>query len=281
MTSLKRLIFSMMAVFLAAGAGVAVAQTTPAAPPPAPPAAVSPAESSSVVDSGYVLGTGDMIEVSVLGRPEFTTRARVRADGTIALPFIGDVNATDQTTLEFGDAVTERLRSGGYYADPIVSVEIASYASRYVVVLGAVGQSGLQPVDRAYRVSEIIARAGGISPNGADYVVVTRATGEELRLPFEQLAMGGDSEDPVVNPGDKIYVPDAEVFYIYGQISAPGVYPLADEMSLRKALARAGGLTPSGSDGRVRVFREGVRTNMELEDEVLPGDVVVVGERLF
>lgn len=278
MTYLKRFFLPLLAALLVSNGALVAAQT----PPPAP-AATQPAApvADNLVDEGYVLGTGDLIEVSVLGQPEFTTRARVRADGTIALPFIGDIAAQNMTTLAFGEVVASQLRSGGYYAKPIVTVEIASYASRYVVVLGAVGSPGLQPVDRAYRVSEVIARAGGIGPAGADYVIVTRESGEELKLPFERLARGGDSEDPVVNPGDKIYVPNAETFYIYGQISAPGVYPLTEDMSVRKALARAGGLTPSGSESRVRVFRDGVRTKMELEDEVQPGDVIVIGERLF
>jgi len=280
---MKRLLLPLLAALLAANAALVSAQTPPAPPAAAQQAAPQPAAPApeSLVDEGYVLGTGDMIEVSVLGQPEFTTRSRVRADGTIALPFIGDISAEGKTTLEFGDMVAAQLRSGGYYSKPIVTVDIASYASRYVIVLGAVGSPGLQPVDRAYRVSEIIARAGGIGPAGADYVLVTRENGEELKLPFERLARGGDSEDPVVNPGDKIYVPDAESFYIYGQIAAPGVYPLTDDMSVRKALARAGGLTPSGSESRVRVFRDGVRTKMELEDDVQPGDVIVIGERLF
>lgn len=241
-----------------------------AAPPPQP------------ADSGYVIGSDDMIEVSVLGAPDFTTRARVRADGTIALPYLGSVNVTGHTALSLGQALASRLRAQGIYANPVMNVEIVSFASRYVILLGEVASPGLQPVDRAYRVSEIIARAGGLRETGADFVIVTRTNGTELKLPFEKLATGGEKDDPLIQPGDKIFVPKAQTYYIYGQITSPGVYPIrGNDMTLRKAIASGGGLTSMGSERRIKVFHEGREKKMTMDELVQPGDVIVVGERLF
>lgn len=235
----------------------------------------------AVTDTGYVLGPGDVVEVSVLGQAEFTTRGRVRADGTIVLPFVGSTQVSGDTSVSFAKKVGASLKAGGFYSTPIVNVEIASYASRYVIVLGAIAQPGLQPVDREYRVSEIIARAGGIRADGAEYVIVRRATGEELRLPFEKLATGANSDDPFVAPGDKVYVPAAETYFVYGQINAPGVYPVRDQMTIRKAIARGGGLTALGSEKKMTVFREGKKQRLGMEEIIKPGDVIVVGERTF
>ncbi len=235
----------------------------------------------AVTDTGYVLGPGDVIEVSVLGQNEFTTRSRVRADGTIVLPFIGSTAVSGNTSVSFAQKVGGSLKSGGFYASPIVNVEIASYASRYVIVLGAVGTPGLQPVDRAYRVSEIIARSGGIRADGAEFVSLTRETGEKLNLDFAKLATGTNGDDPFVNPGDKVYVPQAETFFISGQINAPGEYAVRRQMTLRKALARAGGLTQLGSAKRIKVFRDGKEQSLPLETDVKSGDAIVVGQRAF
>jgi polysaccharide export outer membrane protein len=229
----------------------------------------------------YILGPGDVVEVDVLGQSEFKTRARVRSDGTIALPFLGNVATQGSSPTAFAQQVASSLAAGGYYINPIVSVEVVSYASRYVIVLGAVSSPGLQPVDREYRISEILARAGGIAGTGADYVILTRADGIEQRLNFEQIATGTGTEDPMVSPGDKIYVPLADQFFIYGQVNAPGAYALKDDMTLRKAIARSGGLSPSGSDRRVSVFRNGEKTKLELDEVVQAGDVIVIGERFF
>ena len=254
----------------AMGTPLVVAQT-PAAPAAAP----------AKTDNGYILGPDDVIEVSVLGQPEFTTRSRIRADGSIVLPYIGSTPVTGDTPITFARRVTNALKVGGYYSNPIVSVEVAGYASRYVIVLGAVAQPGLQPVDRGYRVSEIIARAGGMRADGADYVVVRRDKGGELKLPFEKLATGTLEDDPFVSPGDKVYVPAAETYYVSGQINRPGVYPIKEKMTLRKALALGGGVSLTASEKRVSVIRDGKKLPLELDAPILPGDVIVVPQRSF
>jgi polysaccharide export outer membrane protein len=230
----------------------------------------------------YVLGPGDVVEVDVLGRSDFKTRTRIRSDGTIVLPFIGVVRASSLSAQELSNQIAAALRSGGIFADPIVSVEIVSYASQYVTVLGAVTSPGLVPVDRAYRVSEILARVGGKRQGGADYVVLRPTEGAEQKLMIEQLATGGPEQDPIVPPGAKLFIPEAEQFFIYGQVNTPGAYPLMSEMTLRQALARGGGLSLTGTQRRIKLFRgkEQVRVT-DLDMAIQPGDVIRVGERLF
>ena len=257
---------------------IPVKAVTPAPETPKPEA---PKADANKTDSGYVLGADDVIEVSVLGQPEFTTRARVRTDGSIVLPYVGSTVVAGDTPITLAKRVSGVLKAGGYYSNPIVSVEIAGFASRYVTVLGAVAQPGLQPVDRPYRVSEIIARAGGIRADGAEFVVVRRDKGAEMKLPFEKLATGGNDDDPFVQPGDKVYVPEAETYYIYGQINAPGVYPIKSQLTLRKAIARGGGLGAAGSEKKISVYRDGKKAALALDEAIKPGDVVVVGQRAF
>ncbi|MEN9289525.1 MAG: hypothetical protein RL317_1148 [Pseudomonadota bacterium] len=243
--------------------------------------AAGPVQPDVTANQGYMLGPEDVIEVSVVGQPEFTTKAKVEADGSIALPFIGKQQVAGQTPLGLSAAITSRLTAGGFYTNPIAAVNILSYASRYVIVLGEVAQPGLQPVNRSYRVSEIIARAGGIKATGASHIILRRADGSDWKLDFRQIATGSDAQDPVVFPGDKLFVPQAETFYIYGQVNAPGTFALQDDMTVRMALARAGGLTALGSQKRVQVYRQGKASKVPLETLVRPGDVIVVGERMF
>lgn len=285
-----RLTFGLFLGALAAAAGAQAPAPGPALPPgiqsqiqtPAPQAAPAPpTKAEQDLAAGYVLGPDDVVEITVLGQPEFATRARIKSNGTIQLPFIGEQKISGETALTLAPKIAEKLRSGGYYSKPVVNVEVSGFASRYVTLLGAIAQPGLQPVDRSYRLSEIIARAGGIRETGADYVTVTRADGQQKDYPFERLAAGGPNDDPEVNPGDKIYVPEAELFYIYGQVNAPGVYPLRADMTVRKAIARGGGFTAAGSAKRIKLFRNGQETKVDLDMVIKPGDVFVVGERLF
>lgn len=250
----------------------------------AAPAASQPAPSTGVTEgasSGYVLGRDDVVEVGLLGRTDFGGRARVQADGTIQLPFIGKVQAAEKTTSDLSETVRKALQTGGFFADPVVTVEVVGYASRYVTVLGAVGSPGLVPINRPYRLSEILARVGGVRDGAADYLIVTSASGEEKRLLIRELAAGDLSRDPYVTPGDKLYSPQAETFYIYGQVNGPGAYPIQTGMTVRMALAKAGGLTQQGSDKKVTATRAGKKVKLNLAEDVKAGDVIVVGERLF
>ena len=244
-------------------------------------------EQAPPLAEGYILGSGDVVEVSVVGREEYKARVQVQVDGTVQLPFIRSVPAANLTTAQLQREVESRLKAGGYYTDPVVSVIVAGYASRYVVVLGQVGTPGLLPIDRNYRLSEVVARVGGISPGGSETVVLTRQDGTQMKVTLEQMATGGASGDPYVAAGDKIFVDRASEgerpsFCIYGEVNSAGCFPLGEDMSLRMALARAGGLTKLGSEKKVEVYRDGEEiAKQSLSAMVLPGDVIKVGERFF
>ena len=263
-----------LAVSLAVPTRPAAAQTAGAQNAPASSGAV-------MLNDGYVIGVGDVVEIAVLGREEFKPRVQVQVDGTVQLPYLHSVMATNLTVIQLRERVAKLLRDGGYYVDPVVSVTVVSYASRYVTVLGEFATPGLVPVDRAYRVSEILARAGGARPTAGDELVLRRTTGEEVILPIELLSRGGPSDDPLVQPGDKLFIGAAPNFYIYGQVNAPGAYRIERGMTLRMALARGGGLTERGSTSRLSVFRNGKQIKATLDAAVNAGDTVVIGERFF
>jgi polysaccharide export outer membrane protein len=263
---------------LAMAAVPAAAQTAT----PAPTQAAAPAPAAPVtLNDGYVMGVGDVVEIAVLGREEFKPRVQIQVDGTVQLPYLHSVMASNLTVIQLRERVAKLLRDGGYYVDPVVSVTVVSFASRYVTVLGEFAAPGLVPVDRAYRVSEILARAGGAKPSASDELVLRRNTGEEIILPIELLSRGGPADDPMVQPGDKLFIGSAPNFYIYGQVNAPGAYRVERGMTLRMALARGGGLTERGSTNRLSVFRNGKQVRVTLDAVLQGGDTVVVGERFF
>lgn len=253
------------------------AQVAPAAAPVAAQAA--PAAAST---DGYQIGPEDVVEVDVLGQQDFRSRVKVKSDGTIPLPYIGNVQAAGYTAITLAQVVYSRLKTAGIFAEPVVNVEVVSYASRYIIALGELSAPGLVPVDRAYRLSEILARVGGIKPTGTTYVILTRQGQPEMKLTFDNLAKGTEQDDPLVQPGDKIFVPKADRYYLSGAIKSPGEYVLSDVLTIRKALARAGGVSANGSPSKVKIFRDGREIkHVNLETVVQPGDSIVVGERLF
>ena len=280
---IRKALLGLIAICLAlAAAPVALAQqaATPPVQPLAPTAQVAPPAPTGAAAAEYVIGPDDVIDIEVVGQPD-RARAHVYSDGTIQMNLVGKITAAGKTSRQLGAEIAGLLKAGGYFANPAVNVEVSSYASRYVTVLGAVSQPGLVPINRQYRLSEIMARVGGVQERAADYLIVRPDSGGEKRYMIDKLATGDDSQDPFVTPGDKIYIPVADVFYISGQVNSPGTLPMKSGMTLREAIARAGGLSESGTDKGIVVTRAGKTSKLDASAKVEPNDVIVVRERLF
>jgi polysaccharide export outer membrane protein len=236
-----------------------------------------PADGAS---SEYIIGPEDTIEVEVVGQPD-RARARVYTDGSIQLNLIGRIQAAGNNPRDLATKIAAALKSGGFYENPVVNVEVVGFASRYVTVLGAVGTPGLVPMNRGYHLSEILARVGGVRQDAADYLIVRPEKGQEKRYAIDKLAAGAPSDDPEVQPGDKIYAPMADMFFISGQVKTPGTFPLRGNMTVAQAIARGGGLTDSGNGKRVTVTRGGKTIKLDANATIQADDVIVVGEKLF
>lgn len=250
--------------------------------PQVPAAPVAAADNQVSLADGYVLGNGDIVEINVLGRDDFRSRVQIQVDGTIQLPFIGDIPAVNRTVLQLRNEIRAALIAGQYFNEPAVSVTVVSYASRYVTVLGEVATPGIVAIDRSYRLSEIMARIGGLRPSAADVITLVRTSGETMKLDMVAVATGDVSQDVIINPGDRIFVAQAPQFYIYGEVNGPGAYKLERNMSLRMALARGGGVTAQGTEKRVKVIRDGVELpKVDLNAPVQPNDTIRVGQRIF
>jgi len=258
----------LVGLFLATAGGAAFSQNA--------------ANSATTASQTYVLGPADVIEVSVLGRTDYTTKGRIEADGTFRVPFLGSIVAANKSPTKLADELAKALDAGGYFNHPVVNVAVQSFASRYVTVLGAVTHPDLVPVDRAYRLSEIMAKVGGAREGGADYVIYTPNGGTPRHIGVMDMGAGDPKDDPYVAAGDKVYVPEADLFYISGQVRSGGAFPIKPNLTFRMAIARAGGLTESGSDKALTLTRGGKKIrHVNLDDIVQPGDNLLIGERLF
>jgi polysaccharide export outer membrane protein len=85
--------------------------------------------------------------------------------------------------------------------------------------------------------------------------------------------------------GDTIYIPRAQLAFVFGQVKNPGSYPVQSDTTVLQLLSLAGGVMPKGATNRVAVVRvvEGTKREdkVKLTDIVKPGDTVVVPERFF
>ena len=233
-------------------------------------------------DAGYVLGADDTVQVVVYGQTEFNVTTRIKTDGTIIMPLIGSVKAAGQTNLGLGKLIADQLTKGGFLKSPIVNIEILNYVSNTANIAGKVTQPGILPLDRPYRVLEALLKTGWVRDQGAAYVFLRRPGQAEKQLPVEDLVRGGPDNDPLLRAGDTVFVPDAEMFFVTGQVARPGLLPILPGMTIRQALASAGGVTASGSANKVGLVRNNAKeVDSDPSQLVQKNDVIIVKERLF
>ncbi|MBB3909681.1 polysaccharide biosynthesis/export family protein [Sphingomonas desiccabilis] len=228
----------------------------------------------------YRLGPDDQLEVTIYGQPDMPLRLRIKQDGSVSLPLMGSVTAAGETPVGLAEKIRGALVQGGYLRDPRVNVEVTSYVSRSVTLLGAVVRPGIYPLQGPQPLSRVLATAGG-QREGSETVLLRRGDAAPQRLSIEALARGG-AGDPVLQPGDLLFVPAAEHFYIYGQVRSPGSFPIRAGMTFRQALSQGGGPNDAGTQNRIRLTRRGQQSEIaDLDAPIEDGDVMFVRERLF
>lgn len=239
----------------------------------------------------YRLGPGDIVRITVYNNPDLTTEAQITQEGRITFPLIGQVQIGGMEKGQAEQLIAKRLGDGGFVVKPQVNVLVLGYKSQQISVLGQVNRPGKYPIEQASTLADLLAIAGGISPNGGDIVthITKTADGKTSKrdIDIHEALKNGEMEKnfPVAN-GDIIFVPRAPLFYIYGEVQRPGAYRLEKDMTVMQALSVGGGLSVRGTERGIRINRHdgnGKVSTMEtkMTDLVQENDVIYVKESLF
>ena len=149
----------------------------------------------------YRIGAGDVIAIQVFGQPDLSPRIKVGERGTVAYPFLGDIQVAGRTSREVEQTLLEGLK-GPYLVDPRISVTIAEY--RPIYVNGEVKQVGGFPWEPGLTVRKAISLAGGLGE---------RASSRKIYLVPENATPGTERQrvdlDHPVAPGDIITVEES------------------------------------------------------------------------
>ena len=249
----------------------------------------------------YIVGPSDVLLVTVYNQPQLSGKFAVEADGTFALPLLGRVAAGGLSVRAIEDKVREGL-ARGFLTDPQVSVAVDQYRSQQVFVMGEVKQPGSLQFTGAMTLIEALARAGSTTERAGTVAVIVRSSSgagsaapaqnpnapsnDTISVNLQNLQSGALSQNLALRAGDTIFVPRAETVFVSGQVRTPGEYVIRTSgMTVRQALALAGGVTERGSSRRVQIIRvvngKEVATGVSLQTAVQAGDTIVVQERYF
>ena len=159
--------------------------------------------------------------------------------------------------------------------------------------MGEVVKPGLYELKGRTSFLELVSIAGGLTRDAGDTAIVKRKArggkGEEkiATIDLARLIKEGDTSlDIPVLEGDSIYVAKAGLIFVTGEVKRPDAYKYEEDTSIIKAITMAGGFTDKASAGRVKIIRkvdgiEKVIDDVNMDDPVMSGDVIVIPESFF
>jgi polysaccharide export outer membrane protein len=189
---------------------VGAQQTASKAQPSDPPAAGAIAKNAATADPNFVIGSQDVLDVSVWKEPEFSRTVPVRPDGKISLPLLGDVQAAGLTPSQLATAITTGLNK--FVTSPQVTVIVMQIFSQRFYLLGEVSRPGAYALIPGMTILQALSNAGGFSPyaNSKKIYLLREENGKQQKLPFnykDVLAGKGNDQNLVLKTGDTIVVP--------------------------------------------------------------------------
>ena len=139
----------------------------------------------------YVIAAGDVVGVRVFNQENMTTRVRVRGDGKITVPLLGDVEVRGRTPAAAASDVALRYRE--YLSSPKVTVTVEEAQPTSVSVLGEVGRPGIYALEPAAGVLQALAAAGGLTEYAghSSIYVVRPVPAQRVRFSLSSLVQAG------------------------------------------------------------------------------------------
>lgn len=160
--------------------------------------------------AAYVAGPGDLLSVQVFNHPEMSGRTRVRDDGKLSIPLLGDVAALGRSPAELARDMATQLEARNLAVATRVTVLLEERAPLRVSVLGEVARPGFYPVESGAGLAEALASAGGFTEFAhRDRVYVVRRTPTPVRVRFNYADLvhaNGRAADFRLRPGDVVVV---------------------------------------------------------------------------
>ncbi len=167
------------------------------------------APSTSAIASQFVLGTADVIKITVWKNADLSQTLTIGPDGFVSLPLLGDVHVAGMTANQLAQDLKSRL--SGYVVNAQVTVSVVDIRSRQVYVTGQVGKPGGYPLIVPISALQLIAQAGGLNTfANRKNIVILRGSGghmERLKFNYNSAVQGDPKQNISLQAGDTVIVP--------------------------------------------------------------------------
>jgi len=158
----------------------------------------------------YVIGPGDLLDISVWKEEALTKLVTVLPDGKISFPLIGEVAAGGKTVGQLSRELERKL--GKFVPDINLSVVVARVNSMLIYVIGRVNKPGMFELNTNINVLQALAMAGGLNPfaKGSKIKIFRKQSNQNqvFAFDYDDVAKGEKLEQNIpLQRGDVVVVP--------------------------------------------------------------------------
>jgi polysaccharide export outer membrane protein len=158
----------------------------------------------------FVIGPSDALKITVWKNPDLSGDARVRPDGTITMPLIGDITASGRTPSQLRDEIRHKLAQYVKDESAAVSVAVSEVNSYHFTVAGNVEHGGVFTSKVYVTVADAVALAGGLNKfaDPKRLVIVRHDDAGSRRVPidYNRISSGEHPEENLVLlPDDHLF----------------------------------------------------------------------------
>lgn len=244
----------------------------------------------------YVIGEGDLLDIYVWGVKELNVSVKVRPDGKITIPGIGDVKASGFTPPGLQKSLGGKLKE--FVKNPNVTVTVKEITNSKVYIFGGGVKSAAYDLNRSTTLLQLLCNLGDVKNADLRRSYVLR-NGKMIKAGFYKLFIGGDTgEDMAIESNDSIYIPllTDKSIYVLGAVNAPKFIEYRDGMTVMQAILEAGGFSKfakqndttilrneGGKDVVIQVKAKDLFNDGDLSQnlKLKPNDYVMVKEGMF
>jgi polysaccharide export outer membrane protein len=224
--------------------------------------------------SDYIIGDGDTLAISVWGEKELTVIVKVRPDGKITIPAIGELTAANVSVQDLQVLLTGKLSR--IVKNPVVTVMVTEITNNKVYLFGGGINSGIYSLNQRTTLLQLLCMVGqqqSAGPQAAPsapsagsssvrYADLKNAyvmrKGKKIKQNFHNLFINGSlADDIVIEPNDAIFIPallDRNI-YVMGAVMTPRAIEYRDGLTVMGAILESGGFTKFADQNDTIIYR--------------------------
>jgi len=229
----------------------------------------------------YRLQIQDLLEIKFLNTPELNQEQRVRPDGKISLPYLGDIQVEGKTPSELTEELKEKYEP--IFQHPEVFVVVKEFGAKIAELKKAITTS-------ARGQSKLIT----VRPDGhATFPLIgeIKLAGKSIPEASQILNKSYDKVLKALKVSLLLHESSGSLIYVVGELKKPGAYKIMKPITVIEALSLAEGFTRDACLKSIIVVRKKERTMycqkinlndvFKLKDQseffyLLPNDIIYV-----